>query len=198
MPTQRWIGLLAVRKIDATLQPSIQYGKALVYLDLKQFDKAEPLLTQLVKEQPDNHFYLDAISDLYIELKQADKAQSLLEKALKQTPNNSVLTINYANVLLKQDKFTDAIRILQRYTHDNPNDINGWQLLSEANSRLGNSAEDLAARGEIMALQANWNKAIQFYTQASQLVELGSLAQARYDARIDQLMVQRERFLSLQ
>ncbi|CRZ92235.1 Exported zinc metalloprotease YfgC precursor [Vibrio cholerae] len=186
------------KKIDATLQPSIQYGKALVYLDLKQFDKAEPLLTQLVKEQPDNHFYLDAISDLYIELKQADKAQSLLEKALKQTPNNSVLTINYANVLLKQDKFTDAIRILQRYTHDNPNDINGWQLLSEANSRLGNSAEDLAARGEIMALQANWNKAIQFYTQASQLVELGSLAQARYDARIDQLMVQRERFLSLQ
>ncbi|CSD24866.1 Exported zinc metalloprotease YfgC precursor [Vibrio cholerae] len=108
------------------------------------------------------------------------------------------MTINYANVLLKQDKFTDAIRILQRYTHDNPNDINGWQLLSEANSRLGNSAEDLAARGEIMALQANWNKAIQFYTQASQLVELGSLAQARYDARIDQLMVQRERFLSLQ
>ncbi|TQP26104.1 tetratricopeptide repeat protein [Vibrio cholerae] len=186
------------KKIDATLQPSIQYGKALVYLNLKQFDKAEPLLTQLVKEQPDNHFYLDAISDLYIELKQADKAQSLLEKALKQTPNNSVLTINYANVLLKQDKFTDAIRILQRYTHDNPNDINGWQLLSEANSRLGNSAEDLAARGEIMALQANWNKAIQFYTQASQLVELGSLAQARYDARIDQLMVQRERFLSLQ
>lgn len=170
----------------------------MVYLDLKQFDKAEPLLTQLVKEQPDNHFYLDAISDLYIELKQADKAQSLLEKALKQTPNNSVLTINYANVLLKQDKFTDAIRILQRYTHDNPNDINGWQLLSEANSRLGNSAEDLAARGEIMALQANWNKAIQFYTQASQLVELGGLAQARYDARIDQLMVQRERFLSLQ
>ncbi len=94
---------------------------------------------------------------MYIELTQADKAQSLLEKALKQTPNNSVLTIIYANVLLNQDKFTDAIRILQRYTHDNPNDINGWQLLSEANSRLGNSAEDLAARGEIMALQPNWN-----------------------------------------
>ncbi|MGL4192641.1 MAG: beta-barrel assembly-enhancing protease [Vibrio sp.] len=186
------------KKINPNLQPAIQYGKALVYLDLKQFDQAEPLLSQLVSQQPDNPFYLDAISDLYLDTQQATKAQSRLETALKQTPNNPVLTINYANVLLKQDKFADAIRILQRYSHDHPNDLNGWQLLSEANNRLGNSAEELAARAEIMALQANWNKAIQFYTQASQLVELGSLAQARYDARIDQLMVQRERFLSLQ
>lgn len=186
------------QKIGATLQASAQYGKALVFLDNKQLDKAEPLLNQLLKTQPDNPFYLDAISDLYIELQQANKAQLLLEEALKQAPNNPVFTINYANVLLKQDKFEEAIRILQRYTHDKPNDINGWQLLSEANSRLGNSAEELAARGEIMALQASWNKAIQLYTQASQMVELGSLAQARFDARIDQLIVQRERFLSLQ
>ncbi|MCG6283148.1 tetratricopeptide repeat protein, partial [Vibrio diabolicus] len=124
--------------------------------------------------------------------------QALLSAALKQKPNNAVLTINYANAMMKEEKYSDAIRILQRYTHDNPNDTNGWQLLSEANIRLGTSAEDLAARAEIFALRANWNKAIQFYTQASQLAKLGSLEQARYDARIDQLMVQRERFLSLQ
>ena len=108
------------------------------------------------------------------------------------------MTINYANVLIKQERNQDAVRVLQRYTHDNPNDVNGWHLLSEANIHLGNSGEDLAARAEILALKANWNKAIQYYTQASQLAELGSLKQARYDARIDQLMVQRERFLALQ
>jgi len=92
----------------------------------------------------------------------------------------------------------EAVRVLQRYTHDNPNDTNGWHLLSKVNTSLGNSDEELAARAEILALQANWNKAIQYYTQASQIAELGSLKQARYDARIDQLMIQRERFLSLQ
>jgi predicted Zn-dependent protease len=122
----------------------------------------------------------------------------MLEKALQSAPNNAVLTINYANSLVKQDKNSQAVKVLQRYTHDNPEDVNGWHLLSEASIHLGLSDEDLAARAEILALKANWNKAIQYYTQASQLAELGSLKQARYDARIDQLMVQRDRFLALQ
>ncbi len=71
-------------------------------------------------------------------------------------------------------------------------------MLSEANIKLGNSAEDLAARAEILALNAQWDKSIQLYSQASQLAELGSLKQARYDARIDQLLVQRDRFMALQ
>ena len=122
----------------------------------------------------------------------------MLRNALKSKPNNSVLTINYANVLMKQDKNEDAVRVLQRYTHDNPDDINGWHLLSEANIHLGRRDEDLASRAEILALKANWNKAIQYYTQAGQIAELGSLKQARYDARIDQLIVARDRFMALQ
>ncbi|NNN67987.1 MULTISPECIES: beta-barrel assembly-enhancing protease [Vibrio] len=188
----------AEKKESTALAPAFQYGKALVYLDSKQFDKSEAILSKLVAQDPTNNFYLDAMADLDIALNQAAKAQTLLEKALKQKPNNPTLTINYANSLLKQDKLSDAIRVLQRYTHDNPNDTNGWHLLSEANIGIGNSQEDLAARAELLALKANWNKAIQYYTQASQLAELGSLEQARYDARIDQLMVQRDRFLSLQ
>lgn len=186
------------KKAEPSLHPAFEYGKALVYVDTKQYAKAEPLLDALLKSDPYNGFYLDAVSDLYLATDRPEKAQALLSSALKQKPNNAVLTINYANAMMKEEKYADAIRTLQRYTHDNPNDSNGWQLLSEANIRLGNSAEDLAARAEIFALKANWNKAIQFYTQASQLAKLGSLEQARYDARIDQLMVQRDRFLSLQ
>ncbi|MCK6265432.1 M48 family metallopeptidase [Vibrio sp. ZSDE26] len=180
------------------IAPAFRYGKALVHLDNKKLEEAEAILDELIKLDPNNNFYLDAFSDLYIEKKQPEKAKVMLERALKATPNNAVLTINYANVLLKLDENEQAIRVLQRYTHDNSDDINGWHLLSEGHIAMGASAEDLAARAEILALKANWNKAIQFYTQAGQLAELGSLQQARYDARIDQLMVQRDRFLSLQ
>lgn len=193
-----WFNRTQKKTTVPALDASFEYGKALVYLDTKQYDKAEAILNKLLKADANNRFYLDAMTDLYIATDRLNDAQSLLESALKQTPNNAVLMVNYANVLLKQQKFSESIRVLQRYTHDNPNDTNGWHLLSEANSRNGNQAEDLAAQAEVLALRANWNKAIQLYTQASQLAKLGSLEQARYDARIDQLMIQRERFLSLQ
>lgn len=184
-------------RADASIKDAFDYGKALVHMDNKQYELAEKYLSQLLHKQPDNNFYLDAMSDLLIDTDRLSAAQDLLNKALLQKPNNPVLVINYANVLIKAEQFPDAIRILQRYTHARPNDIIGWSLLAEANSRHDNRAEELAARGEIFALNANWNRAIQFYTQASQLAPLGSLQQARYDARLDQLMVQRDRFLAL-
>ncbi|KHT50192.1 tetratricopeptide repeat protein [Vibrio sinaloensis] len=186
------------QKADPSIKVAFQYGKALVHLDNNELEEADKILQELLSRDRNNHFYLDAMSDLYIAQKKPELAQSMLEKAMAATPNNAVITINYANVLIKREKNEEAIRVLQRYTHDYPNDVNGWHLLSEANIHLGRSDEDLAARAEILALKANWNKAIQYYTQASQLAELGSLKQARYDARIDQLMVQRERFLALQ
>lgn len=185
-------------KAESNIKPAMQYGRALVYLDNQQLDKAAPILEKLRKQDSNNRFYLDALSDLYIAQNKPEKASKMLEHALKSEPNNPVLMINYANSLLVQEKYQQAIRILQRYTHENGNDVNGWHLLSEANIKLGNSQEDLAARAEILALKANWSKAIQYYTQAGQMAELGSLEQARYDARIDQLMVQRDRFMALQ
>ena len=56
------------------------------------------------------------MTDLCIATDRLNDAQSLLETALKQTPNNAVLMVNYANVLLKQQKFSESIRVLQRYT----------------------------------------------------------------------------------
>ncbi|MDN3609396.1 M48 family metalloprotease [Vibrio ostreicida] len=186
------------KKASPSLKPSFQYGKALVHLDNNQLQEAESILQTLLKQEPNNLFYLDAMSDLYIAKDKPALAEKMLFAALDDKPNNPVLTINYANALMKQDKNEQAIRVLQRYTHNSPNDVTGWHLLSEANIHSGHSDEDLAARAEILALKANWDKAIQYYTQASQLAELGSLKQARYDARIDQFMVQRERFLALQ
>ena len=185
------------KKAPKVLVPAFQYGRALIYLDNKQPKEAEKILSKLYEQSPTNDFYLDALSDTYINLKQPEKAQQMLEKALKIKSNNKVLVINLANVFIKENKFESAIRLLQRYTHDNPEDTVGWQLLSEASSRSGNRAEELASQGELLALRANWDKAIQRYTDASKIAKLGSLAQARYDARIDQLIVQRNKFNAL-
>ncbi|GAD78305.1 beta-barrel assembly-enhancing protease [Vibrio ezurae] len=186
------------KSAPAKIKAAYRYGKALVYLDTKKLDKAEALLVQLQKELPNNNFVLDALSDLNIAKKTPQKAQQLLEDALKTKPRNPTLEINLANVLIEQDKNKEAVRLLQRYTHSNPDDSNGWHLLSKAHANLGDSANEVAARGELYALSANWNRAIQSFTQAAQLSELGSLQQARFDARIDQLLQQRDQFMALQ
>jgi predicted Zn-dependent protease len=186
------------QKADSTTKMAYEYGKALVYLDNNQIEKAQPIIESLLKGAPENHFYLDTAADLYIAQGDFKKAQSLLQAALQITPDNPVLSINYANVLMKEKRYPDAIKALQRYTHDNPDDTIGWSMLIEANSNIDDQPEQLAAQAELFALKADWGKSIQYYTQASQLADLNSLQQARYDARIDQLIGQRDQFLSLQ
>jgi predicted Zn-dependent protease len=65
-----------------------------------------------------------------------------------------------------------------------------WRRLK----RLGNRDQELAARAEGMALVGQLDQAITLLSSASSQVKLGSLQQARYDARIDQLRQLQERF----
>ncbi|MFO5933576.1 hypothetical protein ACLBSI_26145, partial [Klebsiella pneumoniae] len=59
---------------------------------------------------------------------------------------------------------------------------------------LGNRDQELAARAESMALVGQLEQAISLLSSASSQVKLGSLQQARYDARIDQLRDLQARF----
>ncbi len=138
------------------------------------------------------------MTDLDIGTKQYDKALSRLDQALNQQPSNRVLLLNHAYTLVKAKRGGEAIKPLERYTHQYADDSNGWFLLQQAYESTGTHRDgELAAQGERYALRGQWNKAIRNYTQAAQLAELGSLAQARYDARLDQLRHQQARFKAL-
>ncbi len=63
-----------------------------------------------------------------------------------------------------------------------------------AEGALGNRDQELAARAESMALVGQLEQAISLLSSASSQVKLGSLQQARYDARIDQLRDLQARF----
>ena len=66
--------------------------------------------------------------------------------------------------------------------------------LAQAEGALGNRDQELAARAESMALVGQLEQAISLLSSASSQVKLGSLQQARYDARIDQLRDLQARF----
>lgn len=187
-----------LKKASPSKIKAFNYGKSLVYIDNRNFKKAKQLLAPLIKAEPNNRYYLDALTDLDISQKNFDSAIKRLDKALSAQPNNKVLQLNRDYTLVKAGKYKLAIENLQRYTYKYKTDINAWSLLQEAYYNQGINHGSLAAQGEIYALQARWDKAITNFTKAGQEVPLGSLDQARYDARIDQLTRQKVRFNELQ
>ncbi|MDX8000069.1 M48 family metallopeptidase [Xenorhabdus sp. Reich] len=168
-------------------QLTAAYGRAILLSQDKKYAEARTVLSPLLEKQPDNIWFIDTMTDIDIEQKQYSNAITRLQNALNKHKNNPVLQINLANAYLQDKQYSQASQLLFRYTFTNPDDLNGWTLLTEAAGKQGKHYEELAAYAEIMALQGKFDMAIDYLSKASALVKLGSNDQKRYDARIDQL-----------
>lgn len=174
-------------------QHAAQYGRALQAMEAKNFSEAQKLLQPLLSANPANPWYLDLATDIDLGLNKASDAINRLKNA-PNLNNNPVLQLNLANAYLEGGQPAESAKILNRYTFDNKEDSNGWDLLAQAQARLNNRDQELAARAESLALSGRLEQAITTLSSASSQVKVGSLQQARYDARIDQLRQLQQRF----
>ncbi|MEI2267230.1 beta-barrel assembly-enhancing protease [Erwinia sp. CGal63] len=188
--------LETLSKGNAREQTAAQYGKAVQFLQAKSYDNARKIIAPLLAAQPDNVWYLDIMTDIDIGLKQPARAIALLEGSkAKASP---VIQLNLANAYVEAKQPASASKILYRYTWAHKNDPNGWDLLAQASADQGLTDEEEAARAESLALNGQLDQAIRSLSSASAAVPLGSLKQARYDARIDQLRYLQQRFRQYQ
>ncbi|MGE6457644.1 beta-barrel assembly-enhancing protease [Klebsiella quasipneumoniae] len=174
-------------------QHAAQYGRALLAMESNNFDQARKTLQPLLSADPQNPWYLDLATDIDLGQKKTGDAINRLKNA-RELRTNPVLQLNLANALLLGGQPGEAATILNRYTFTYKEDGNGWDLLAQAEGALGNRDQELAARAESMALVGQLEQAISLLSSASSQVKLGSLQQARYDARIDQLRELQARF----
>lgn len=174
-------------------QHAAQYGRALLAMESNNFDRARKTLQPLLNADPQNARYLDLATDIDLGQKKTSDAINRLKNA-RELRTNPVLQLNLANALLQGGQPGEAATILNRYTFTYKEDGNGWDLLARAEGALGNRDQELAARAESMALVGQLEQAISLLSSASSQVKLGSLQQARYDARIDQLRDLQARF----
>ena len=174
-------------------QHAAQYGRALLAMEAKNYAEASKQLQPLLSADPQNAWYLDLATDIDLGQKKTNEAITRLKNA-RELRTNPVLQLNLANALLEGGQPAEAATILNRYTFNNKDDTNGWDLLAQAEAALGNRDQELAARAENMALVGRLDQAISMLSAASAQVKLRSLQQARYDARIDQLRQLQERF----
>ncbi|VTM74832.1 Putative Zn-dependent protease, contains TPR repeats [Raoultella planticola] len=174
-------------------QHASQYGRALLAMGSNNYDLARKTLQPLLSADPQNAWYLDLATDIDLGQKKATDAINRLKNA-REIRTNPVLQLNLANAYLQGGQAAEAAQILNRYTFSYKDDSNGWDLLAQAEASLGHRDQELAARAEGMALVGQLDQAITLLSSASSQVKLGSLQQARYDARIDQLRQLQERF----
>lgn len=164
----------------------------------KNYDEARKVLQPLLDASPDNIWFLDLMTDIDLEQKRAPQAIKRLEDAMAKNRNEPVIQINLANAYVEGSQPAKASQLLYRYTYAHPDDPNGWDLLAQACSAQGQRDEELSARAESLALAGQLDQSIRLLSNASSLVAVGSLKQARYDARIDQLRQLQERFKQYQ
>ncbi|WP_343463585.1 M48 family metallopeptidase [Pantoea sp.] len=178
-------------------QMAAQYGRAVQFLQAKSFDNAKKIIAPLLAKQPDNVWLLDIMTDIEIGLHQPQQAIAMLTAA-RGSSSNPVLQLNLANAYVEAKQPANASRILNRYTFAHADDVNAWDLLAQASAMQGLRDEELSARAEGLALNGQLDQAITTLSSASAQVPLGSLKQARYDARIDQFRELQKRFRQYQ
>ncbi|UUE43932.1 M48 family metallopeptidase [Pectobacterium aroidearum] len=178
-------------------QLAAKYGRAIQFYQAKKYDEARNVLQPLLSNAPENPWFLDMMTDIDLGQNRAAQAINRLQNA-PGAQANPVLQLNLANAYVEGKQPAAASKILYRYTYAHPDDSNGWDLLAQAAAAQGQRAEELAARAESLALSGQLDQAIRLLSNASSLVKLGSLEQARYDARIDQLRQLQQRFRQYQ
>ncbi|MEI7353347.1 M48 family metallopeptidase [Pectobacterium versatile] len=178
-------------------QLAAKYGRAIQLYQAKKYDEARNVLQPLLSSAPENPWFLDMMTDIDLGQNRATQAIARLQN-VPGMQANPVLQLNLANAYVEGKQPAAASKILYRYTYAHPDDSNGWDLLAQAAAAQGQRAEELAARAESLALNGQLDQSIRLLSNASSLVKLGSLEQARYDARIDQLRQLQQRFRQYQ
>ncbi|HFV9291841.1 beta-barrel assembly-enhancing protease [Serratia fonticola] len=179
-------------------QIAAKYGRAILFYEAKKYDEARNLIQPLLAKDPKNVWMLDLLTDIDLGQNKAAQAIARLEAVNAAQSNNPVLLLNLANAYVEGNQPAQASKILNRYTFAHPDDPNGWDLLAQASAAQGLRDEELSARAESMALAGRLDQAIGLLSNASSLQKLGSLKQARYDARIDQLRQLQKTFSKFQ
>jgi len=186
-----------IKSGDYTIKQAAQYGLALAYFQNKAFEKAYQVNQTLLREDPDNLFYLDLAADIAIERDELPPLIATLSDYDKRFSNNEVVILNLVIALQKNKQADLAAKKITQFLRDNPAHILAHQIAIDVYQSTGDKGKEFAVRAEYLALQGRFREATQAMSNA--LVYTSSpLDQARYTAKIEQFKIADIRLKGLQ
>jgi len=175
-----------------SIKAAAQYGLALSYFEDKQYSKAKNMLETLLKNDANNLFYVDALTDAYLKTNEHKKALLMLENLNLLMPNNQVVTLNYANALLESKQYEKASTLLQDFLLLNPNNFIAYDILTTIYRSQGKKGLMHIYKAEIFALLGNYSKAIDELQTSYDFIDEQPLLQKRIKARILQFQTKNQ------
>lgn len=153
-----WPGALAQFQRRIALDPNsadAYYYSGLSYKQLDQLDAAARSLEQataLDTAKADRFFWLGVVYD---QLKRTADARSAFERAVAIDPNGKLMAKAWAQLgfyrLLDKD-WSGAVQNLDRATQVDPQDVQSWVWLGQANQNAGNRAKAMEAYRRALAI----------------------------------------------
>lgn len=186
-----------IGKTTGTKNKAMRYGLALSYLANEQPQQAEKALEPLLKEDPENLFYVDLATDVFIAMNRHDQAIANLESISKKIPRNRVISLNLANAAIEKGDFDKAIEVLNDYLLINPDHSLSLQLLIEAHGQSQSFLEMHQTKAEYFVLLAAYPNAIDELHTAYNFAEGNNIERQRIRARIEQLREKQKRLKTL-
>ncbi|WNO09844.1 M48 family metalloprotease [Teredinibacter sp. KSP-S5-2] len=180
----------AVRIFESMLESKVtpvepaKYGLALAYTRTREFAKAQELLTELLKGDSKNFFYIIAQSKLWSEEEQFQKAVKPLEALLKDYPRNHPLNVSLAEIYMQAGKYEQCQQLLERHVERRPKDDYVWYLLAEVHGLAGDILEVHRARAEYFMLNGLPDKAEIQLKNALKLVDSDKYTRAKIEQRL--------------
>ena len=176
-----------LKKQRYAIKEAANYGLGISYFEHGEYKKAKLILQKLLKDDPNNLFYVDVLSDIYIKTKEFKQANMLLAELNLLMPNNQVVALNYANVLQEGKEYEQAAVILQDFLLVNPGHFIANDLLSTVYRKLEKTALMHVTNAEVYALLGAYPKAIDELQTGYNFAEEQPLVKKRIKARILQL-----------
>lgn len=93
---------------DESLYRQAYYKMGYSYALGKQWDRAEPIYTDLVAQDPENMSLKESLAYILFQAGKTDEGLAIYESILEQEPYNQTVTENYIVALAAVERFDDA------------------------------------------------------------------------------------------
>jgi predicted Zn-dependent protease len=186
-----------IKKQNYTYKAAVNYGLALSLFENKDYQDAKKILEELIADDKNNLFYADALTDVYIKIKEIDKALVMLNELNLLMPNNQVVTLNYANALLENEKYSAAEVLLQDFLLVKPGNFIAYDILTTVYQKQDKKALMHATKGEVFALLGAYSRAVDELQTGYNFTDNQPIVEKRIKARILQLQEQEQKLKRL-
>ncbi len=113
-------------------------------------EKAEQLCRHYLRENRHDVEAMRLLAEIAVRLEVLDDAEFLLESAVEFAPDNERVRFDYANVLLRRQKFAKAHDQAERLSQDDPDNLAVQSLLGSACAGIGDNPRAIALYNDVL------------------------------------------------